>query len=432
MTTFEFFELLSLNPITFLYCLFISLIIFGFIMKRTTSSWFNPLRFNIFTFSIGASVVLFLKIVDYVSWQTFTYVILSMLIFWGTFVLIFKNKQRQIRIKFADEPIIAKYLFYVSYFLLVAFTLLSYKLLGVPAFNDEGRLTTYTGSNLGFIYRISPIFNVYAVIYIIHLLSQKRGFLKNIWPILLLIPILIFGVLSGSRSSFLAIIFSFWAYRTFYLNNEPKAWNYKWFAVPMILFTIISFLINSSGDLNRAFFMVYERVIACGDLYWEALPGDTWKSVIVNRPFEFTFMGFFGPLRILNPINAEIPIGFQLTSIVYPTIAGASTGPVALFPIFGLVCFGYYGGLLFSFLQALLISTLFKFTFTKSNSIIISICSYYAFSNLIMLIGDASAGLGAVLDILICLFIIVLLMLLIGACLYSKDFLKKQLNLVKH
>ena len=431
MTTFEFLEFLSLNPYTYLWCLLLALTVFGFVMKRTTSSWFNPLRFNIFTFSIGVSVVFFLNYLGCISWQTFTYVICSMVIFWLTFITIFKNKQRNVNITFTDEPVIARYLFYLSYFLFISLTLVSYKALGIPAFNEEGRLSTFTGSNLGFIYRIAPILNAYSVIYIIHLFSEKGGLHKKISAFLFLLPILIIGILSGSRSSFLIIIFAFWGYRTFYLNKEPKASDYKLLAAPMVIFSILSFLINAEGDLNRVFFMVYERIVASGDLYWEALPDETWKAVVVNNPLKFTFMGLLGPLRILNPTQAEIPIGFQLTSIIYPSIAGSNTGPVALFPVFGLVCFGYYGGLIFSFLQSFLVATLLRFTYIKSNSIIVSVFSYYAFNNIITLIGDASAGLGALLDILVNLVVMTLLLLLVGAFYYYKDLFLKNTNLSK-
>ena len=43
----------------------------------------------------------------------------------------------------------------------------------------------------------------------------------------------------------------------------------------------------------------------------DKLPNETWSSVKVEKPFQYTFMGFLGPMRILDPNQAEIPIGFQ-------------------------------------------------------------------------------------------------------------------------
>lgn len=418
MTLFEFFAILYDNPFTYLICLLISLFFFSFVIRRTTSSWLNPLRLNIFTFSIGISVVLFLNFLGYMRTQTFIYIIFSVVIFWVTFAAIFKNKQRQVNIKFVDEPLFAKCLFYVCYLLFIILTLISYKLLGIPALNEDGRLSTYTGSGFGFIARLTPILYLYNVFYIIHLFSRSNSVTKKILPLFLLLPILVIGILSGSRSSFFVIVFAFWGYRTFYLHNEPKAIDFKKLIFPTLFLSMISFTINTSGDIFQAAYMFFERTIACGDLYWEALPDDTWSSIIINKPFEFTFMGFLGPLHILDPSQAEIPIGFQLTNIIYPSIAGRSTGPVALFPVFGLVCFGYIGGLIFSFIQSVLVSLLFRKVFITSNSIILSSIAYFGFSSITMLIGDISAGLGSLLNIVISYVFIAFLLILIASFIY--------------
>ena len=428
MTLFEFFNILYLHPYAYLLSLLISLLIFGFVMKRSTSSWLNPLRFNIFTFSIGISVVLFLYFFGYVSTPTFIYVMFSIAIFWFVFISIFKNKQRVVVIKFADEPRLAKYLFYLSYSLFIVLTLISYKLLGIPAFSEEGRLSTYTGSGLGFIARILPVLQIYSVIYIIHLFSQHDSFKRKIHPFILLAPILVIGVLTGSRSSFLVIVFAFWGYKTFYLHKEPKVFDYKWLIYPMLFISILSFTINAKGDVFQAIYLFFERIIGSGDLYWEALPYETWSYVIVEKPFEFILMGFLGPLRILNPTLAEIPIGYQLTSIIYPSHAGNMFGPVALFPIFGLVCFGYIGGLIFSFIQAVLASFLIKISFIRSNSIIISSMFYFTFNNSLTLIADISSGLGSILEVIISYLFIALLLMLISVFLYPQKILLIILN----
>lgn len=421
MTSFEFFELLSLNPLLYLFCLVLSFILFYRILKVTSSSWFNPIRFNIFTFSIGFSVVIFLFISGYIRLNTFIYTVISIVIFWFTFMSVYKNKQRKITIRFSGEPLFAKYLFFFSYSIYIFLTIMSYKLLGIPIFNEDSRLATYTGSGFGFIARISPVLYIYSLFYIIHLLCRYKGFRKRLLNVTLLIPLILFGVLSGSRSSFLGIIFTFWGYKTFFLQEEPKVKNFKWLIVPFLFLSLLTFSIQYSGDFGRAGLMFLDRVVACGDLYWEALPNDTWKSVVVNRPYEFTFMGFLGPLHLLDRTLAETPIGFQLTDIIYPSIAGRSTGPVALFPIFGLVCYGYIGGLVFSFFQAFLASFLFKKAFINSNSIIVSAMAFYAFSNIILLIGDISAGLGACLEILICYAFMASLLLVIALLLYLKN-----------
>lgn len=417
MSSFNFFDLLYSNLLIYFICLIFSLFIFFKIMKIKSSSWLNPLRFNIFTFAIGFSVILFLFVLGHIYFITLIYLIGSISIFWIVFIWIFKNKQRQVNTKFLNEPLLAQYLFVVSYLTYIFITLLSYKLLGIPIFKDGSRLSTYTGSGYGILTRFSPILYTYVIFYFIHLFHSTKDLRRIIIYIMLLLPLIIIGILSGSRSSFLSIIFIFWGYSTFYKHSEPKLRQYKWLIVSFVVVSIISFSIQFSGDFIYATKMFLQRIVSCGDLYWESLPNDTWKKVIINRPYEFTFMGLLGPLRILNPHLAEIPIGFQLTNIVYPEIAGTSTGPVALFPLFGLICFGYIGGLFFSFFQALLTSVLLNLVFVKSNSIIISSMFFFAFSSFLFLLGDISAGLGYCLDILISygfvLFLLFILVILI-------------------
>jgi len=420
MTGFEFFEILLSNLRLFAICILFSLALFYFVMKKTTSSWFNPLRFNLLTFTLGFGVILFLYFTDNMSFKTFNYTILSISIFWLTFMLIFKNKQRLVTLKFKGESQFVRYLFYLSYLIYISLTLLSYKLLGIPVFNEDSRIATYTGSGLGFIARILPVLQVYCLIYIMSLLNASKNRGSTLRILIYFVPVIIFGVLSGSRSSFLVIIFIFWGYKTFFKKEEPKLINHKIFLIPFFLVSIYVFSLSTGGNLNLAFLAFLERIVASGDLYWEALPNEVWKDVVIRNPFEFVFMGFLGPLRILDANYAEIPIGFQLTNIIYPAIEGKSTGPVALFPVFGLVCFGYYGGLVFSFLQALLVSSLLRFFYIKSNSIIVVAMAYYGFFNILALLGDISAGLGALLDVLIGYAFFLFLICLIVLFLYPR------------
>ncbi|MDR3654051.1 MAG: O-antigen ligase [Paludibacter sp.] len=420
MSLFDFFDLLNEDPFTYFICLVISVVLFIGVMKRTSSSWLNPIRFNIFTFSIGFSVILFLNFKGFVSSKTFAYLLICIAVYWGTFMSVFKNKQWAVNISFVDEPIIAKYLFYVTYTLYILVTLFSYKLLGIPIFNENSRLVTYTGSGLGFIERISPVLYIYSLFYIIHLFSIKSKMADYIKTGIVLLPLIVIGILSGSRSSFLGIIFAFWGYRTFYRQKEPQVNDYKWLIIPFVVISIFTFSIQSLGDYTQASINFLQRIVASGDLYWEALPNDAWQSVVVARPFEFVFMGFLGPLHILNPNLAEIPIGFQLTNITYTSINDASTGPVALFPVTSLVLFGYVGGLLFTFFQALFASLLFKLSYVKSNSIIICAMMYFTLYSIITLIGDISAGLGACLDVLVCFAFIFILIMTIAFIFYRK------------
>ena len=406
MTIFDFFVLLYDNVLIYLLSLLLSIIIFYKVITKTSSSWFNPLRFQVFTFTLGFSIILFLFFTNNVSRVTFVYLLFSIAIFWITFLIIYKNKQKDVNIVFFKEPLLAQYLFWFSYIIYIGLTIFSYKRLGIPLIedaNEKSRLTTYVGSGLGFIARITPILATYSTFYIIYLIDREVFFRKRLKGILLLLPIIIFGILSGSRSSFLSIIFIFWGYRLMYTRVEPNVKDYKMLIVSFVLMSLFSFSIRGSSNFAQSSYLFFERAVSAGDLYWDSLPNENWEKVIIKNPIEYTLMGFFGPMRILDASKAEIPIGFQLTEIVFPDYIDKSTGPVALFPIFGLVCFGYIGGLVFSFIQSLIVSLLLKFTFIRSNSIIVCSLAFYLFNSYLFFLGDMSAALGVLFDTLVSL-----------------------------
>jgi oligosaccharide repeat unit polymerase len=289
----------------------------------------------------------------------------------------------------------------LSYIIFLLFTLYSYVELGIPLINelnDKSRLDTYTGSGLGYISRILPIFYNYSVFYLFNKLDSSKGKANKIKTIIYLIPFIIAGVLSGSRSSFLSIVFIFWGYKFMYKNSEPQLSNYKWLFVLFVVISLFAFSFQSNSNIFYASYLFLERVISSGDIYWDSLPDDNWRNVVVLEPFKYTFMGFFGPLRLINTASAETPIGYQLTEIIFPTYLDKSTGPVALFPIYGLVCFGYFGGIIFSIIQSIFASLLLKFTFIKSKSIIISSAFFYLFNAFLFFLGDMSAALGILLN----------------------------------
>jgi oligosaccharide repeat unit polymerase len=404
MNTFEFFLLLFEYPLSYISSLLLAVLLFIIVFVKSSTSWLNPIRFQLFTFTIGISVLVFLYDNDRVNLPTMSYIVSSIIIFWLVFLLIYRNKPRKVSYTIQKESFISKYLFVYCYVIFIILTLISYIKLGIPLFgilDEKSRLSTYTGTGLGFISRLTPILNSYSLFYIIHLLHSDRKTRKRYSGIILLIPLLIIGVLSGSRSSFLGIVFIFWGYRTMFIQKEPKAVNYKYLILIFVLFSLFSFSFQSNSDLNQSSYLFFERSVAAGDIYWEALPNDNWKNVIVKRPFLYSVAGFFGPLRIVDATKLEPPIGFQLTALVFPERSDYNTGPVALFPVYTLICFGSFLGLIITLIQALIAALLLKLTFIRSSSIILCSLSYYLFSSYLYFFGDLSAAFGILFDTLV-------------------------------
>jgi oligosaccharide repeat unit polymerase len=407
MTAIQFFDIIRNNPILYIICLAVSLKLVIDASNYVSSSWLNPIKFNMLTFGIGFSIVIFLFVTGNISNKTFYYVLASNIIYWLIFIIIFNNKSHKIKYTINNENFYKKFIFIFFYSLYIALTIFSYSKFGIPIFNENSRLATYEKSGgYGLISRFSSILNLYSIYYLIDRFYTKKKFNNKLATSLLFLPIILFGILSGSRSSFLLIIFAFWGYSTFYLHKEAKLKNYKTLFYIFIAISITTFFL-SNRNISFAFYSFVERIIASGDLYWESLPNETWSKIKIEKPFEFIFMGILGPLRILDATKAERAIGYQLTEIIYPTLIGKSTGPVALFPIFGLVCFGYIGGIIFSIFQSLLTSFLFRISYVKADSFIISFIFYYIFFESISFFGDISAGFGGIFNIIINLLLFV-------------------------
>lgn len=413
MTSFDFFNLLGENILSFVFSMISAIMIYTFIANKIATSWMNPLKFNVFTAGIGIGVVFFLFFTGNISFITFAYVLLSSFLFWGIFLFIFKGKQRNVSINLIKERFYADRLFWVLYILYISLTLFSYKKFGIPLFNDDSRLAVYAGSGgFGLIQRLQTVMNMYSVFYLFCLYCDRRC----TWLKLLILfsPIILVGVLSGSRSSFLIFIFAYWGAKTFYSGNEPKLSQYKKLLIPFLAISIVTFFLQS-GTLVSAITGFGERIVACGDLYWQALPDESWQLVKVEDPIKFVLTGLLGPLRIIDASQMETPIGFQLTDITYPGL-NKMTGPVALFPVSSLIFYGYIGGFFFTAVQALLAALAFRLVYIKSNSIIICAIGYYMFTELIPWLGDAAAAMSTLFNVLVSLILVFIILLFIGMC----------------
>lgn len=167
------------------------------------------------------------------------------------------------------------------------------------------------------------------------------------------------------------------------------------------MFSILAFLIQTKGNLLYSIVLFIERFISCGDLYWQSLPNSIYMDVSVQNPYLSIFYGLFGPLRLIESSQTTIPIGFQLNRLVYPSLGDVETGPVAAFPITGLIYFGYYGGLFFSLIQGVLCGYFMKLFAMRSTSYIFNIFKLYSYYSLMTLLTDISAAMGVFFDIIL-------------------------------
>lgn len=412
MNNYEFFLEFSDNIEQYFIIAVIVLTIGVIFINKLATSWFNPVKYNLFQFCIGISVVLYLYKLNLVSTYAFTYVILSILLFFCILYMFYPKHIGKAKIQITNDRQCQKAFFIICYSIYILSTLLTYVLRGIPIFNDDSRLVTFTGAGgLGIIYRFSPFLLCYSLFYIYHRFFSKR--LSKLGLVLLMAPFVIFGVLSGSRSSFLTYIFAFWGYKKFYKGEEIQLTHYKKLLIIALVVTLFTFAIEKATNLSGAWLPMFTRILACGDLYWMSLPNDVWKNVTANSPWSDVTVGLLAPLRLMPESNADMPIGFQLVRLVNKGFED-TTGPVELFPISTLIYFGYFGGLVFTLFQALFVCKLVASFFKRSNSLILSSFLFFCFWRSLYFLGSFRDGMGNLFSILVSFIILVILSILFG------------------
>lgn len=406
MSNFEFLQLLYSDYREIIPCLIVALIIVVILMNRLCSSFLNPAVFSIFTASIGLCVVVFLYVSGNTSAHLFGHVIITSLIFWSLLWFFFPKKAMRSKVKIKGEFAIRSSLFKVVLFLYILLNSVTYMRLGVPLFNEDSRLTTYTDSGLGVFERVFPVLRAYILFYVFWRFDTKKITWKGL--LVLLAPIIVVGVLSGSRSSFIEIIFAFWGYKTLFANNEPKLWNYRLLVVPFLVISVITFSLQNSSNYTQGLVSLGERVVASGDWYWQTMPNDLWRELSVKTPVKDNLLGFLGPLRIIRPSECDEGIGFQISHLANG--GDRVTGPVPLFPMSGLIYFGGIGGIVFTIIQALILISLSRLFYKKSDSLIVSTLCYVGYKNSLAFLTSIDIASGflfdAVFDIFFFMFIV--------------------------
>ena len=409
MNNYEFFILLLENPGIYGISLILALTIFYCIFKRARTSLLNPLAFNFFSYMIGGAVLFFLTLIGSVSIDAAIYVVASGMIFWSI-VFGFQCKYKSItNIKFQGENRVRSIMFFIAYFLFILFNLATYMFLGIPLLNEQSRLVTYAGSGLGFLERLQPALISYVLFYIFLKIDQHP---KKIHYYAYLIPFIIFGILSGSRSAFLQICFAFWGFKYFYQGTEISLIKYIGLIWTLLAVTTTSFFIQNQADIYLSIINIAQRISAAGDIYWQSLPNQNFTYLVQDNPIISILYGFLGPLRLIDQSNVDRPLGFQINEIVNPTLLDVNAGPLSTFSIYGLAAFGVGGGLIFTFIQALFAGLLLRFFRRTTSSLIISSALYTMFNSSTALLADLSYGLGSLFSaicsvaLLFCIFML--------------------------
>ena len=134
---------------------------------------------------------------------------------------------------------------------------------------------------------------------------------------------------------------------------------------PLILFLILLFVLgilyvqskndtlNSENQLTP-FFSLILRLVHSGDIYWYSYANDFYTQIDNKKWLSALFNDFLGFTRILSWTEMPEALGITFKNIHHPS--DVPQGPNARHNVFGLIYFGYFGSILFSFVIGCIIS----------------------------------------------------------------------------
>lgn len=314
----------------------------------------------------ATSVVFFLFFVNEIDLYYFVQFLFSQIAYWmGLYFFNFKKVKEQTCLskeQFEDKQFKlkshlksqTKYLYLYLSFIFIFLQLLTYIKMGIPLFLSS-RLTLYEGSGgWGILGRILDILIPIVIIgsFYIRNYFNKERFLRYYTVIILMFAFIV-HILSGSKG---AILNFFTLYFLFLLMYTPsKIGLYRKYEKYAVLFTLLGvfliFSIHDSGEHPILSFL--NRLIGSGDVFYQGYFDDKIQN-INGTPIALLFTDILGTYRIIPWNELPRPIGMQLYNMVYNV--DLSMGANARHNYLGLICFGFVGSIIFSYLIGCLLS----------------------------------------------------------------------------
>ena len=374
------------------------LIINFLIFRRYIYSIFDPFALHLFMSTCGYSVVFFLYYLNLISSYYFFSFLLTQTAFFIGFLTIkpinIKNVIRNscnARIRFSAT---AKVLFYISVLLYVPSQLLVYYYAGIPLFMESRLETFFGGSGFGIFNRIIPVTSTIVSVILIYKIFfiKGRGFLERLLDAFLILFIIATGFLSGSKATFLGLIFImffvvFFNYRAAYsvtrrLLHKIRKRQWQLFVIAVIAAVAVVAVQTAweYGDTNalNPLVAIAMRFVNTGDVYVLAYPKNYLARMEGGNPFLALFGDMFGMARIIPWEDLPKNLGLQLYQSHYHTALIA--GPNARHNVFGLHYFGPYLSVLLSFFLGLLVSYLRNILFSRVGLSVTGMVVYIIFA----------------------------------------------------
>lgn len=370
MNNYEFYDIALNNIYLFIASFIFSILIHYFIFRSHIKSILDPYFLAIISSIFCFSDVFLLYFTSNISFYLFfNYLLTQIAFFIGIYTFKSRkninvlNKTNLISNKYSN--IIAFYFFSAVYF---ASQLIIYQIKGIPLFM-ESRLETFSnGGGAGVLGRISDVSSIFSLYTFFVVVKIDKFRISECPKYITFLLLFVTFFLSGSKSSFLTAFTVFWCFIIFTKINGGDYYKYLKFlkrntriimVLSLMIVLIIIFIQSSnpnilSENVVSPYLALILRLVHSGDVYWYAYPNDIYLSINGEKWFSALFTDTLGLLRINEWEKLPEAIGITLKNIHHPS--DIPQGPNARHNIFGLIYFGKYGSLFFSYCLGIVLS----------------------------------------------------------------------------
>lgn len=367
MNNFEFYDVALDNISLFFIILLLSIFLHYFIFRPQIKSILDPYFLPVISSVFSFTVVFLLFFTSSIS----NYLLLSFILTQGTFFIglyTFKAKRKELIIDKKDsnynkhKGILAFYFFSIIY---ISSQFIIFSIKGVPLFM-ESRLQTFSnGGGSGILGRIADVTSIFSLYAFFLVIKVDKFRISEIPKYLILLIIFVTFFLSGSKSSFLTVFSVFWCYILF---NQVKGGDYMSYlrlikkniklivisSLIVVFFIINIQSLNSNDNLLNPFLALSLRFVHSGDIFWYAYPNNIYLQIPNNQFFAALFNDTLGLLRLQSWDSLPEAIGITFKNIHHPS--DVPEGPNARHNVFGLIYYGFWGAIVFSFFLGLTLS----------------------------------------------------------------------------
>lgn len=433
MSYTKFYLYILENPLLYFFIFSITFFCYLLVFKNFFFSIFDPLVFTLLFSSCATSTVVFLYILKAIRSFYFINYWLTFFCFYGIFFIHGRRIQKENIISRRNSQfcMVGKLkmpnCFFVIWLFLsllnISYHLFVYIKFGIPLFM-ESRLTVNMNGGVvnAFFARLQLVFDTLSTFMAFYLLFFSKKY-KKLYVKFYFFLILVFGMLSGSKSSLINYLFMFsmFAYLTQnYTHRGIEILLSKKIYVFILIFVILAIfvvMIQGKKGVVQGISDLLFRFSATGDGYALAYPKDTIEKLSKQNLGEFLFGDFLSTFRL--SANRQKPFGFELFEIAN-NVKETFIGPNPRFNLVGLAYFGFIGSLILSIASGIIFTFVRNFIVSSVNkSVEIQCVAYYFYSICSSIETDLPAVVNAATTNFLLQFVIFGLLLFVLS--YSKS-----------